>query len=85
MGPIVPEWAPGGVDGVVDQVKRLWAFKERHQQVMITSPKQNGTIWYLATWTEKAGRPDGEDPVAEVKNTDLRWLLDRLETIFDGR
>lgn len=72
---------PIGVDGVVDQVKRQAAFAERHPQVSITNPRQNGTREFVATWEEPRG--DGRPPERrEVRRTELRRLLDYLEAEF---
>ena len=68
---------PIGVDGVVDQVKRQAAFQQRHEQVTITNPRQNGTREFVATWTEP-----GETEPREKRSADLRRLLDYLDEKF---
>jgi hypothetical protein len=74
--------AVGGVDGAVDQVIRLREFRKAHPQAMITSPRQNGTLLWRATWIEDTVQPDDEGAVAEVTSYDLRILLDRLDARF---
>jgi hypothetical protein len=64
----------------VDQVVRLREFRQRHPHVMVTSPRQNETPSWRATWIEDG---DDEAPVTEIKSYDLRPLLDRLEARFD--
>jgi hypothetical protein len=69
----------------VDQVGRLREFRARHPEVLITSPTQNGTLTFCATWLAPSPDPDGEGSPQEMKHSDLRTLLDCLEPQFrDG-
>lgn len=82
MGPDVPQLAavPGGVDHAVDQVVRLREFIQRHPEVAVTSPRQNGTRLFHATWTD--GQPH-DGVVTLATHEQLRILLDYLEARFD--
>lgn len=54
-----------------DNVGRMHLFMEKHPEVKVTVPRQNGTPDFIATW------PDGE-----LKDTSLGWLMDKLEKLF---
>lgn len=71
---------PYGVDRTVDQVKRLEAFRGRCPRVLITSPRQNGTLCWRAQWTEPSA--DDEGAVMQAEHSELRALLDHLERNF---
>jgi len=73
--------AAGGVDHAVDQVRRLAVFRERHPDVMITSPGQNGTREFKANWLEP--QPGGDSEPREAAHDRLGPLLDYLEARFD--
>jgi hypothetical protein len=73
-----------GVAAVVDQVKRLEEFRERHPKVLIRSPRQTGEITWCATWIAPS-EPGEEGASQEMRHSDLRTLLDCLEPQFDRR
>jgi len=80
MGPTERIRAIGG--GSVDQVPRLREFRKRCPQVMITSPRQNGSFLWRAAWTEPGLNPDDEGAVTETTHSELRFLLDALDKRF---
>lgn len=75
----------GGVDNAPDQVKRRNAFVARHPEIVITSPRQNGTGEHQASWAQPGDLPPGDNAVIEgAHHAELRFLLDYLEARFDN-
>lgn len=58
-----PQWT--------DNVGRMFLFMQEHPEVKITTPRENGTADFVATW-------EG----GEAKDRSLGWLMDRLEERF---
>lgn len=82
MGPDWPEVISSSRS--TDQVKRWEAFRERHPNITITSPRQNGTQLWRATWASPPKSADDDGAVEEVTHYALRFLLDHLEARFDA-
>lgn len=62
-----------------DQVKRAHAFIAAHPYVAITSPRENGTGEWIASWRIPAADP-GEAPViGKATHYMLAWLMNYLE------
>ncbi len=85
MGPLGPVSARDGEPAPLgtDQVKRAQAFVQRHPEVSITSPRQNGTREHIASWVIPAADPSADPVVGEARHDQLRWLMDYLEAKFD--
>lgn len=83
-GPARPSYDHVGTarERSVDQVKRRQRFVQRHPEVTVTSPRQNGGTEWEASWPAPAP-PDGQEPVMQKASHDeLRFLLDYLEERF---
>lgn len=91
-----PGWAPPiGADELeerraafaegrsVDQVRRAEEFKRRHPQVSITTPRENGTDEFRASWINPGQSPDADGIGELAHHYELRYLLDYLEARFD--
>lgn len=70
-----------GVDGLVDYVIELRKFREDHKWVLITSPNQNGTGCWEASWAGTDGHDDGA-PLHGLKHAHLWTLLGVLRKQF---
>ncbi len=69
---------PAAVRGAdVGQMRRRIAFSERHPHVHITSPREEPTAMWGASWTDDAGT------VRTILRLDLRGLLDDLEALME--
>lgn len=68
-----------GVDGLVDYVIELRKFREDHKWVLITSPNQNGTGCWEASWADPSG---ADGPFHSLKHADLRTVLGTLRKQF---
>lgn len=66
-----------------DQVRRKNLFVQAHPDVSITSPRENGTLEFRASWTEVSADPARDGVVEKASHAELRFLLDYLEARFD--
>jgi hypothetical protein len=73
--------AVAGVDHAEDQVKRLLAFRDRHPEITVTSPRETLTGEWIASWSVPVTGP-GEPLIEMATHSDLRWLMDYLEARF---
>lgn len=61
-----------------DHVARLHRFLKHHPYVTVTSPRENGTGDFIASWID----PEREGETESVTYTRLGWLMDELEERF---
>jgi hypothetical protein len=75
--------AAGGEVQNVDQVVRLMQFANRHPEVTMTSPRENGTFRWRADWLTVSADPKQDGQPDFEARIELRDLLDYLEARFD--
>jgi hypothetical protein len=71
-----------GVDNATDQTLRRALFANAHPEIVITSPRENGSYLYRAHWG-KGGQGKPGEVIAGAAHEELRALLDYLEARFD--
>lgn len=68
-----------------DNVRRKDAFLKRHRHVSISSPRENGTSQFVASWVEASPDPHHDGVVEKVAHERLGFLMGYLEARFDPK